>query len=81
MSPELVQLFSSGGAGIAVVVVTLVFLKYLKVERKELMADRREERREFLDRLEQTSKSIEGLTRALVRRPCMLKDDQEDRTS
>lgn len=72
MSPETIQLVSSGGAGVAVIAVTLVFLRYLRGEREQLMEDRREERSEFLSKLEQTSDSLCELTRALSRRPCML---------
>jgi hypothetical protein len=67
----MIQLLSSGGAGAAVIVVTVVFLRYLKGEREELMADRREERQEFLQKLEQISRAITDLTTALWERPCL----------
>ena len=71
MSQELIQLLSSGGAGAAVIVVTVVFLKYLKSEREQLMADRRNERREFLEKLEAISRSLTDMTTELWRRPCL----------
>ncbi len=75
MSPELIQLLSSGGAGAAVIVVTVVFLRYLKGEREQLMADRREERREFLDKLEKVSIAVGDLNIHLSQRPCILKGE------
>ena len=71
MSTELIQLLSSGGAGAAVVVVTVIFLKYLRSERQQLMADRREERREFLEKLGQISDAIAQLNTTLLQRPCL----------
>jgi hypothetical protein len=61
MSQELMSLISTGGAGVAVTVVTLVFLRFLRVERKELMSDRQEERRQFLQRLDDISHRLELL--------------------
>ena len=75
MSPELIQLLSSGGAGVAVVVVTVFFLRFLREERGHLMADRREERREFLARLEQIAQTVETLNATLSDRPCLMQGD------
>jgi hypothetical protein len=80
MSPEFVQLLSSGGAGVAVIVVTLVFLRYLNAERQQLMADRREERREFLQRLEQVSGAIADLNTVLWKRPCLRDAERKPQT-
>jgi len=66
MSQELVNLISTGGAGVAVTVVTLVFLRFLLEERKELMSDRREERRQFLMRLDDISHRLEMLTDSIT---------------
>ena len=77
MSPEFVQLLSSGGAGAAVIVVTVVFLRSLNVERQRLMADRREERREFLQKLEQISGAITDLNTVLWKRPCIRDADRK----
>ena len=71
MSTELIQLLSSGGAGASVIVVTIIFLKYLKGERRQLMADRREERHEFLEKLEQISTTVAQLNTTLLQRPCL----------
>jgi len=65
MSQELVNLISTGGAGVAVTVVTLVFLRFLREERKELMSDRREERRQFLMRLDDISHRLEMLAESI----------------
>ena len=86
MSVELLNAISTGGAGVAVIVVTVIFLRFLRTERQALMTDRREERREFLDRLEDTSTAVERvstnvahvsatleqLTSALLQRPCLM---------
>jgi hypothetical protein len=72
MSPEMIQLLSSGGAGAAVVVVTVIFLKFLRGERDLLMADRREERLEFLQKLEQISNAVSDLNTTLSHRPCLM---------
>ena len=62
MSAELLNVISTGGAGIAVIVITIIFLRFIRDERNQLMADRREERREFLARLEDITKQLELLT-------------------
>lgn len=76
MNLELVQLIGSGGAGVATIVITVVFLRFLRAEREQLMEDRIEERREFLERLEQISTSVAELNTALSDRPCLLKKDR-----
>ena len=65
MSPEFMNLLSTGGAGIAVTVVTFIFLRFLRDERNQLMADRREERKEFLRRLDDISVRLEQLAERL----------------
>jgi len=62
MSSELLNIISTGGAGVAVTVVTVIFLRFLREERKELMSDRRVERREFLRALSELSVRLETLT-------------------
>ena len=65
MSPEFMNLLSTGGAGIAVTVVTFIFLRFLRDERNQLMTDRREERKEFLQRLDDISVRLEQLAERL----------------
>ncbi len=72
MNPELIQLISSGGAGAATIVVTVVFLRFLRAERRQLMTDRIQERREFLERLEEISQTVTELNTTLSGRPCLL---------
>jgi hypothetical protein len=84
MSWDVIQMLSSGGAGAAVIVLTIVFLRFLKEERQWLMQDRREERREFLEKLECVSNAVGDLNSALRQRPCMLpqtRHDEPDRRS
>ena len=78
MSPEFMNLLSTGGAGIAVTVVTFIFLRFLRDERNQLMADRREERQEFLQRLDDISVRLEQLAEKLgetVSRPNAPRDE------
>ena len=70
MSPEFMNLLSTGGAGIAVTVVTFIFLRFLRDERNQLMTDRREERKEFLQRLDDISVRLEQLAERLGEAAC-----------
>ncbi|NQT21694.1 MAG: hypothetical protein HQ592_18455 [Planctomycetes bacterium] len=65
MSQELINLISTGGAGVAVTVVTFVFLRFLRAERNQLMSDRREERRQFLQRLDAIAERLELLAQSV----------------
>jgi len=70
MSDQLLNLLSTGGAGIAVTVVTVIFLRFLREERNQLMADRRDERKEFLQRLDDISLRLVQLAERLDGAPC-----------
>ena len=70
MSDQLLNLLSTGGAGIAVTVVTVIFLRFLREERNQLMADRRDERKEFLQRLDDISSTLVQLAERLDSAPC-----------
>jgi len=72
----MLNLLSTGGAGIAVTVVTAIFLRFLKDERNELMADRREERKEFLQRLDDISVRLEQLAERLGDEPAYMRERQ-----
>ena len=65
MSSELIQAISTGGAGVAVIVVTLIFLRFINNEREQLMKDRRDERSDFLQRLGEVAEQLELLTVAV----------------
>ncbi len=79
MSPELIQVVSAGGAGVAVIVVTLIFLRFIHHEREQLMADRREERRDFLQRLTEVATQLELLTLAIRQMKTHCACGEEDR--
>ena len=65
MSQELINLISTGGAGVAVTVVTFVFLRFLQAERRQLVSDRREERQQFLQRLDTIAERLELLAQSV----------------
>ena len=49
---ELLKLVANGGAVVAVIVVTVMFLRFIKAERLESRAERESERKAFSDSLE-----------------------------
>jgi len=61
MSPELINAISTGGAGVAVIVMTVIFLRFIREERDQLMSDHREERRDYLARLEEIAQQLGSL--------------------
>ena len=82
MSPELINAVSTGGAGFAVLVMTVIFLRFIREERDQMMADHREDRRDYLARLEEVARQLGALAGIIERNAeCLHTRDRRRRES